>query len=101
MTSFGKRRGRRSVAGATRTGFLAALLILTGGLAAAPIRAEPAPLPIPLTQQDQADLQRIAAYLGGITTMYARFYQYSANGGTASGQVWMERPGRMRFEYNP
>jgi outer membrane lipoprotein-sorting protein len=79
---------------------LAAVLILAAGLAPAPIRAEPAPQPVPLTQQDQADLQRIAAYLGGITTMYARFYQYSTNGGTASGQVWMERPGRMRFEYN-
>ena len=92
MTNSATRRGRT---------VLAAVLIVAAGLAAAPIRAEPEPQPIPLTQQDQADLQRIAAYLGGITTMYARFYQYSANGGTASGQVWMERPGRMRFEYNP
>jgi outer membrane lipoprotein-sorting protein len=92
MTSSGTGRGRT---------VLAAVLVLAASLAAAPIRAEPLPQPIPLTQQDQADLQRIAAYLGGITTMYARFYQYSANGGTASGQVWMERPGRMRFEYNP
>jgi outer membrane lipoprotein-sorting protein len=101
MTSSGDRRGRGPFAGgAKQAAALAALLILTAG-AAAPIRAEPGPQAIPLTQQDQADLQRIAAYLGGITTMYARFYQYSANGGTASGQVWMERPGRMRFEYNP
>lgn len=54
-----------------------------------------------MTAQDRADLQRIAAYLNGITTMYARFIQYSPNGETASGQMWMERPGRMRFEYNP
>jgi len=100
MTSFGKPRGPVA-GGAKHAAVLAALLILGAGLAAAPIRAESAPQPILLTQQDQADLQRIAAYLGGITTMYARFYQYSANGGTASGQVWMERPGRMRFEYNP
>jgi outer membrane lipoprotein-sorting protein len=97
MTSSGKRRA----GGGKRAAVCAAVLIVMAGLAAAPARAEPEPQPILLTQQDRADLQRIAAYLGGITTMYARFYQYSANGGTASGQVWMERPGRMRFEYNP
>ena len=33
--------------------------------------------------------------------MYARFQQVSANGATVSGQLWMARPGRMRFEYDP
>ena len=102
MTNCGKRQGREPAAsGWKRAALLAAGLILTAGLAAAPSRAEPAPQPIALTQQDRADLQRIAAYLNGVTTMYARFDQYSAHGGTAAGQVWMERPGRMRFEYNP
>jgi outer membrane lipoprotein-sorting protein len=59
-----------------------------------------APPPAALTPQDNADLQRIAAYLNGIHTMYARFRQASAGGAGASGQVWMERPGRMRFEYD-
>jgi outer membrane lipoprotein-sorting protein len=95
MTRSGERRG--PVGGGAKRAVLAALLIL----AAVPIGAQPAPTPIPLTQEDHVDLQRISGYLGGITTMYARFYQYAANGGTASGQVWMERPGRMRFEYNP
>jgi outer membrane lipoprotein-sorting protein len=102
MTNCGKHPGREPAAsGWKQTAVLAAGLILMAGLAAAPSRAEPAPQPIALTQQDRADLQRIAAYLNGITTMYARFDQYSAHGGTAAGQVWMERPGRMRFEYNP
>ena len=97
-----KRPGREPAAsGWKQAAVLAAGLILTVGFATAPSRAEPAPQPIALTQQDRADLQRIAAYLNGITTMYARFDQYSAHGGTAAGQVWMERPGRMRFEYNP
>ena len=102
MTNCGKRPGREPAAsGWKQAAVLAAGLILTAGFAAAPSRAEPAPPPIALTQQDRADLQRIAAYLNGITTMYARFDQYLAHGGTAAGQVWMERPGRMRFEYNP
>jgi outer membrane lipoprotein-sorting protein len=63
--------------------------------------ADTPPQPAVLNAQDQADLQRIAAYLNGIGTMTARFQQYSANGGTAEGWVWMERPGRMRFQYDP
>jgi outer membrane lipoprotein-sorting protein len=63
--------------------------------------ADAPPQPAVLNVQDQADLQRIAAYLNGIGTMTARFQQYSANGGTAEGFVWMERPGRMRFQYDP
>ena len=33
--------------------------------------------------------------------MYARFQQIASNGGVATGQLWMARPGRMRFEYDP
>jgi outer membrane lipoprotein-sorting protein len=72
-------------------------------VALVPIGASPAtapPPPAPLTSQDRADLQRIAAYLNSIGTMTARFHQRVANGGTASGWVWMERPGRMRFQYD-
>ena len=59
------------------------------------------PAAVALTPQDNADLQRIAAYLGGIRTMYAKFRQVAAGGGVATGQLWMARPGRMRFEYDP
>ncbi|HEV2300519.1 MAG TPA: outer membrane lipoprotein carrier protein LolA [Stellaceae bacterium] len=76
--------------------FLAALLFG----AAAPAFAA-APVPAPLTREDSADLQRIADYLNNITTMTARFEQLSENGGVASGNLWIDRPGRMRFEYDP
>jgi outer membrane lipoprotein-sorting protein len=56
---------------------------------------------VPLTATDVSDLQRVTAYLNSIHTMYARFQQVSPNGGTVSGQLWMARPGRMRFEYDP
>jgi outer membrane lipoprotein-sorting protein len=72
-----------------------AALLAAGADAAGP------PVPVALTPQDTADLQRIAAYLNSIRTMYARFQQVSAGGGTANGQLWMARPGRMRFEYDP
>src|SRR5439155_16556616 len=42
-----------------------------------------------------------SAYLNGIHTMTARFRQHSSDGGAASGSLWLARPGRMRFEYDP
>jgi len=60
-----------------------------------------APVPAVLSAQDTLELQRIAAYLNGIRTMTARFQQIANNGGLSTGQVWVARPGRMRFEYEP
>jgi outer membrane lipoprotein-sorting protein len=105
MTTFGKRPVRQPVADRRkqigRRAILTAALVLRASFTTVPGRADPMPQPMLLTAQDQADLQRITAYLNQITTMYARFEQYSSKGGIASGQMWMERPGRMRFEYNP
>lgn len=66
--------------------------------------SSPAAVPPPaaaLTAQDMADLRRIAGYLNGIRTMAARFRQVSSDGSSATGSLWMARPGRMRFEYDP
>ncbi len=53
-----------------------------------------------LTAADHADLSRIEAYLNGVHTLKARFLQVSPNGGTAEGVAWLDRPGRMRFQYD-
>jgi outer membrane lipoprotein-sorting protein len=74
----------------------ATLLLLT-----APQDAIAAPPPAPLTAQDTAELQKIAAYLDGIHTMTAHFQQATAQGGAASGSLWLSRPGKMRFQYDP
>ncbi len=60
-----------------------------------------APVAAPLTAQDQADLKRIEVYLDGIKTMQAVFQQTNPDGSTADGEVYMSRPGKMRFEYQP
>jgi outer membrane lipoprotein-sorting protein len=81
--------------------------LLAFGLAAASLRvaararAAVPPSPAALTAQDTADLRRIAAYLNSIRTMAARFRQVASDGSTATGSLWMARPGRMRFEYDP
>jgi len=59
-----------------------------------------APVPATLGPQDTLELQRMAAYLNNIRTMTARFQQVAGNG-ASTGKLWVARPGRMRFEYDP
>ncbi len=54
-----------------------------------------------LTPQDRADIARVETYLNGVRTLHARFVQVAPNGGTSEGQVWLQRPGRLRFQYDP
>ena len=54
-----------------------------------------------LDASGQADLARIEAYFNQIKTLKAGFLQVSSNGGVASGKLYLSRPGRMRFEYDP
>jgi outer membrane lipoprotein-sorting protein len=54
-----------------------------------------------LTDQDRADVARVEEYLNGIDTMQARFVQVSSNGDYAEGTVVLDRPSRIRFDYDP
>ncbi len=54
-----------------------------------------------LSAQDQADIARVETYLNAVRTLHARFQQIAPNGGISEGQAWLERPGRMRFQYDP
>jgi outer membrane lipoprotein-sorting protein len=65
------------------------------------VAAAAAPTPAVLTPQDALALQRFAGYLNGIRTMTARFQQIANNRGVSTGKLWVARPGRMRFEYDP
>jgi outer membrane lipoprotein-sorting protein len=51
--------------------------------------------------RDAADLKRIEAYLNGLQTLKAHFLQVAPSGAVSEGTVWLERPGRMRFQYDP
>jgi outer membrane lipoprotein-sorting protein len=63
--------------------------------------AVPAPAAMALSAQDRADLTRVEAYLNGLRTLRARFLQVAPDGTINEGDAWIERPGRMRFEYDP
>jgi outer membrane lipoprotein-sorting protein len=51
--------------------------------------------------QDRADLARIETYLDGLHTLKAHFLQVAPDGRLSEGTAWLERPGRMRFQYDP
>jgi outer membrane lipoprotein-sorting protein len=84
----------------TRRSFVSVTLAVATTPFAALARAAAPPTAVAMTPQDAADLRRISAYLNGIQTMTARFRQHSSGGGTG-GSLWLARPGRMRFEYDP
>jgi outer membrane lipoprotein-sorting protein len=54
-----------------------------------------------LSPDDVAAVNRIERYLNDIKTMQGRFVQVSSNGTYAEGDVYLDRPGRLRFEYDP
>lgn len=71
----------------------AALLPLTFTARAAPGLA--------LTGQDKADIARIQTYLDSLKTLKAHFLQVAQDGNVSEGTAWLERPGKMRFQYDP
>jgi outer membrane lipoprotein-sorting protein len=78
-----------------RTLLLSATALLPVGMKA---RAAPS---FVLSTKDQADVERIEAYLNGLKTLKAHFLQSAQDGGISEGTAWLERPGRMRFQYDP
>lgn len=86
---------RRQALTAVRLLALAAVLLAIPGFpAAAPERAR-------LSAEERALVGRIEAYFNGVRTMRARFLQAASTGQTAEGSVVLQRPGRMRIEYDP
>jgi outer membrane lipoprotein-sorting protein len=79
--------------------FLAALVAASGLGASVPVAV--AAEPVALSPDQSAAVRRAVRYLNDISTLTARFIQISSNGAYAEGDVIIQRPGRMRFEYDP
>jgi outer membrane lipoprotein-sorting protein len=78
-------------------------IALLGLLALAPLSAVSAAPQSALPDAGQADaavIARVQAYLNSLGTLKARFLQVAPNGAVTRGTAWLERPGRMRFEYD-
>lgn len=46
-------------------------------------------------------LDRLSQYLNALTTAEARFTQINGDGTISTGKLYINRPGRVRFEYDP
>ena len=53
-----------------------------------------------LSDADQAMLVSVGRYLNSLRTLKARFVQIGPDGAVTQGTMWLQRPGRMRFEYD-
>jgi len=56
---------------------------------------------VTVTPDITKSLKRIEAYLDSIKTLQAEFLQISSNGESASGEILLARPERLRIEYAP
>lgn len=66
--------------------------------AAAPARAAGRPsAPLSASQA----VERLNAYFNGFSTLQGDFIQFGADGRRLEGKLYIQRPGKMRFEYRP
>ncbi len=75
---------------------------------ASPSRALPppplgvAPAAVPAgALSDEAAVERVNAYMNSFRTLIADFVQFGADGRKYEGKLYIQRPGKMRFEYRP
>ena len=52
-------------------------------------------------QAQQLSLNTLSNYLNKLTSAEASFTQINADGTISTGTVYLRRPGKVRFEYNP
>lgn len=81
-------------------GLAAALLILLS--TAVPTAVPTLAAERAMTQEEvMEEIRRVENYFNEIDTMQARFVQVSSDGTYGEGDVYLDRPGNMRFEYDP
>ncbi len=73
---------------------LALGLTAMAGLAALPVQAQAA-----LSAEDRATLARAQTYLQSLTSAQGTFSETGSGGQRRQGRFWLQRPGKMRFEY--
>jgi outer membrane lipoprotein-sorting protein len=51
--------------------------------------------------QQRALLDRVSLYLSSVQTMVGNFVQIGPDGGRTQGTFYIQKPGKVRFQYNP
>lgn len=50
---------------------------------------------------DKLPLSEVSRYLNGLKTVKSEFTQINSDGSISTGMIYIKRPGKARFEYNP
>lgn len=56
---------------------------------------------VPARAAEELSLDQISRYLNGLRTVQTDFTQINADGSISTGTIYISRPGKARFEYNP
>jgi outer membrane lipoprotein-sorting protein len=56
---------------------------------------------VPYDGSQRALVDRVSAYLSSVQTLIGDFVQIGPDGGRTVGKVYIQKPGRVRFEYQP
>jgi outer membrane lipoprotein-sorting protein len=62
--------------------------------------SQPAPAALPPATHAE-ELARVEQYLNRLTTLKADFVQINPDGATVTGELYYQRPDKMRLDYNP
>lgn len=85
----------KSWSAGVRTLLLAAVAALSAPSAySAPVK------PATLAPAERSDVSRVEDYLNAITSFRSRFVQVNPDGSAWQGMVYVQRPGRFRFQYD-
>ena len=74
---------------------------LTLALAALPFATAAFAESATLSADDKALVDKAVAYLQGLSEAKGRFSQTDARGATSGGELFLKRPGKARFAYDP
>ena len=56
---------------------------------------------VPFDAKQRSIIDRVNAYLTGVQSLVGDFVQVGPDGSRTEGQFYMQKPGRVRFEYDP
>jgi outer membrane lipoprotein-sorting protein len=65
----------------------------------APIEVKAARADVPLSHEDA--VETLNAYFNGFSNLQADFIQFASDGRRFEGKLYIQRPGKMRFDYRP
>ena len=79
---------------------------VASGALAAPPTTNPTPAPdnqpaVSFDASQRTLLDKVNTYFNSVTTLVGKFVQVGPDGNKTEGQFYMQKPGKIRFEYDP